>query len=239
MAKAPNTSWEVLPHGPLQPLADNLYFVSGELPGMPLRRGMTVVRLHNGDLLLHSAIAMGEEAMAELEALGRPAWLVVPNGFHRIDAPRYKARYPDLRVVCPRGARKAVEKVVGVDVTYDGLTLPGEAAQIEHLDGLKDREGVLRVVSEDGVTLVFNDAFFNVPHGSGLFWLVYGRLMGNAGGPRVTSVARMVLVGDKKAYGAHLARLAETPDLKRLVPGHGDIVDADAAGVLRRVAATL
>jgi hypothetical protein len=33
-----------------------------------------------------------------------------------------------------------------------------------------------------------------------------------------------------------LLRLAETPNLVRLVPSHGEIVEQDAAGALRRAA---
>ena len=44
--------------------------------------------------------------------------LVVPNGFHRLDAKVMKDRYPALRVFCPAGGRKKVEQVVKVDGTY-------------------------------------------------------------------------------------------------------------------------
>lgn len=238
MAARPDTDWHVRPHEPMQALARNLWRVEGALDGMPLTRQMVVVQV-DGRLLLHSAIAMDEAGMTALETLGRPAWMVVPSAYHRLDAPRYKARYPGLQVFAPRGARKAVAKRVAVDATYDEAALPGDAVTLEHLDGLEGREGVMRVRSEDGVTLVFTDALFNLPHAKGLFWWVYGRLMGNAGGPRVTTVARTFIVSKKRAYRAHLERLAEIPDLRRLVPGHGDVVDSDVAGVLRAVAASL
>jgi len=199
---------------------------------------MTVARSDDGRLLLHSAIALDEAGMAELSALGEPTWMVVPSRFHRMDAPRYKARYPQLQVLAPRGARKKVEQVVAVDATYDEVALP-EGLGLSHLDGLKGREGVLRVASADGTTLVFNDALFNLSHGEGLFWFVYGRLMANAGRPRVTNVAKLVIVAKKSAYRAELERLAEIPDLRRVVPGHGQLIDEDAAGVLRSVAAGL
>jgi hypothetical protein len=41
-------------------------------------------------------------------------------------------------------------------------------------------------------------------------------------------------VSDKKALKADLLRLAETPDLVRLVPSHGRIVATDPAGAIRR-----
>ena len=101
----------------LERLADNLRWVWGSLPGMSLKRTMTVVRLGDGRLVLHNAIALDDKTMAELEAFGTPAFLIVPNGGHRLDAPAYKARYPQLRVFGPRGSRKRIEEVIALDAT--------------------------------------------------------------------------------------------------------------------------
>ena len=73
---------------------------------------------------------------------------------------------------------------------------------------------------------------------SGLFGFVYGRLMGNAGGPRITSITRLFLLKEKKAFAAHLVRLADE-GMKRLIMSHGDVVTDDASAVLRQVAQTL
>src|SRR5690606_38404699 len=79
-------------HGPLERLEDNLWRVEGALPNMALRRVMTVVRMADGRLVIHSAIALPDELMAQIEAWGRPSYLLVPNAYHRLDAPAYKAR---------------------------------------------------------------------------------------------------------------------------------------------------
>ena len=92
--------WTVLRHDPLRKLAENLWEVVGDLPGMPLTRRMTVVRLGSGELVIHSAIACDPATMRSIEALGTPAYIVVPSAFHRLDAHAYKARYPGARVVC-------------------------------------------------------------------------------------------------------------------------------------------
>ncbi len=219
MAKA-NRTWTVHPHGPLEPVADGLWAVVGSLPGMSLPRRMTVVRLDDGSLLVHNAVALDEATMAELDALGPVSVIVVPSGYHRLDAPAFAARYPKARVLCPRGSRKKVELVVRVDGTYDDL---GDDANVRlvHLAGTGDAEGVLEVRSPDGVTLVFNDVVFNLPHMPGLFWLIYGRLLGATGGPRITLIARMFVLKDRRAFAAELEGLARTPDLRRVLVSHG------------------
>ncbi len=111
--------WNVLPHGPIEVLAENLRWVQGSLPGMSLKRVMTVARMADGRLVIHNAIALEDGAMKEIEAFGTPAFLIVPNGGHRLDAPAYKKRYPALSVFAPKGARKKVEEVISFAVPDD------------------------------------------------------------------------------------------------------------------------
>lgn len=233
------TDWKVLPHDPPVALAENLWRVEGALPDMALRRCMVVVRLANGELLLHNGVALDEAGMAWLEGLGRPAYLVVPSAWHRLDAARFKARHPAIRVLCPPGAAKKVASKVAVDAVYGDVSLPDPEVRLEVLDGLAGREGALIVRSADGVTVVLNDILFNLEHQPGLFWFIYGRLMGNAGRPKITPVAKMFLVKDKRALRAHLERLAETPGLRRVVVAHGAPIEASPGTVLRAVAAAL
>lgn len=240
----PDTEWNALPHGELEPLAENVWWVEGRLPNMKLKRTMVVARLPGGDLALHSAIALDDPGMAALEALGRPAWMVVPNGWHRLDAARYKARYPEMRVVCPAGSKKRVEQMVPVDGTYDdpgGLDPDGATITFEGFGDKKKMEGCMLVQSADGVTCVFGDSLFNLPHQKGGFWFLYGRLMGSTGGPRVTLLGRLMLLigGATKAYKGWLNRTADRGDVVRLVPGHGHVITEDASAVLRQVASRL
>lgn len=54
---------------------------------MSLKRVMAVAKRADGKLVIHSAIAMTEDRMRELEGLGEPAYLIVPSRAHRLDAP--------------------------------------------------------------------------------------------------------------------------------------------------------
>lgn len=115
----PFKEWTVLPHGKLTRLEDNLLSVEGELH-MPLGdfpRRMTVVRLDDGRLVIYSAIALDEDEMQALEAYGTPAFLVVPNNLHRLDAKIWRDRYPAMKVLAPVGVREKVQEVVPVDAT--------------------------------------------------------------------------------------------------------------------------
>jgi hypothetical protein len=203
---------------------------------MQLRRTMTVARMGDGRLVIHNGIALDEPSMKRLEAWGQPAFLIVPNRGHRLDAPAFKRRYPSLAVYSPRGGRKVIEQVVPVDGTFDEFRA-GDSVELEHLAGVAESEGVMRVRSSDGVTLVLNDAVFNMDLPSGFMFRMMVKLLGSAPGPRVSRLAKWVYVKDKAAFSSHLQRLAETPELVRLIVAHDSIAHGtEAAAALRSAA---
>lgn len=230
--------WKTLPHGPLEQLAENLWRVEGALPRGPLKRVMTVARRDDGKLVVHSAIALEPAVQSQLEALGEPALLVVPNGFHRLDAPRYKARYPGMRVYCPRGSRSRVADVVPVDGAYEDYP-QDTATQLAYVDGVSDAEGLLWVRSADGATLVLNDLVFDMPHEHGFQGFVLRHVMDSSGGPRLSRLCRLLLVKDKAKLRVALSALADTPALVRIVVSHHQVITARPAEVLRNLAATV
>jgi hypothetical protein len=224
--------WTVLPHRPIEKLAPNLWRVEGDLPGSNGTRVMTIVKLASGGLLVHNAIALEEEQMKEIEAFGKPEILIVPNGFHRLDSKVFKGRYPDVRVLCPAGARKKVAQVVPVDGTLDDGPSDG-VVRMFHLDGAKQHEGVVEVKSPSGTTLVFNDVINNLPKLGGLM----GFMLAPTGRPAVPRIFRMFFVKDKKAFRAGIEKLADTPGLERVIVSHGKML-ADKPGDALRTALT-
>jgi len=236
MAK-PAAEWCPATHGPIEKLSENLWRVEGALPRMSLRRVMTVARLSDGRLVIHSAVALADEAMRELEAWGTPAFLVVPNGFHRLDAPAYKKRYPSLKVLTPKGARNKVAERVPVDGTYDDFPSDPQV-QLQPLAGVGDHEGAMIVRSADGVTVVLTDVVFNMDKKSDFLGWLFTSLFGSAPGPRVSRLYKMVAVKDKEALRADLERLATTPELQRLVVAHEKLASGAAAAEALRRAAT-
>jgi hypothetical protein len=231
-------NWPVLPHCPLEQLSPRVRRVEGDLEGMPLKRVMTIARTASGKLVVHNAMALDDAGMTALDAFGPVGWVVVPNGYHRIDAPRFARRYPDAKVLCPPGARAKVERVVRVDGTY--ADFPEDPhVRFEVLDGTREGEGVMIVTDEDGTTLVFNDAIFNMPHVTGFSGFVFKHLTQSSGGPRVSRIARLFLVAEKASFRAHLQRLANVPNLRRVIVSHHETITNEPTRVLREVAASL
>lgn len=230
--------WKVARHGPLTEVTEGLWVVDAELDLLPIGRRMTIVRATTGELIVHSAVACNEETMQQIDALGPVRTIIVPSASHKIDAPRYLARYPEARVLTPSAARRHVEKVVAVHGNYDDLRLD-QALRAEMLDGIPGEGVFIHTDLRGEVTLIFNDALMNLPDRLPGFkgWIT--RLIGSTGGPKVTQTARRFILRDARQYQAHLRRLAEIPGLRRIIVSHGGTIDQDAPAVLGRVAETL
>jgi hypothetical protein len=231
--------WRVLPHGKLTPVDDNILTVVGELhmPLTDLPRRMTVVRLNDGRLVIFSAIALDDDEMRELEAYGRPAFLVVPNDHHRLDAKIWKDRYPQMQVVAPEGSRKKVEQAVPVDTTDPQLGDPN--VQFVTVPGTRAHEAALVVRTVNGTTLVLNDIVGNIRHLSGFGgWFL--RMMGFAGDePHIPKPVKLAMIDDKEALRAQLLKWAELDSLRRILVSHGSPIEDQPSQVLRELAASL
>jgi hypothetical protein len=226
MAKL-NDTWTVMPHGPLRELAPGLLTVVGQI-SLPLGRfprRMTVVVLPDERTALFSPIPLDEESMTQLEALGEPAYLIVPNGGHRLDLRPMKHRFPAAKVVSAPGARAQVSQSVPVDTTSPDL---GTDVDLVSVPGMGDAELALVVRHEGGTSLVTNDIVGNVskPRGPGT-WLM-ARLTGFGPRPAVPRLVRQRYVKDGPALAAQLDAWAALPGLVRLIPSHGEVIDRPA-----------
>ncbi len=105
----------------LVPIADRLWQARHAfiVNGLPVHTRMTVARLANGDLWVHSPIPPDATLVAELQALGPVTTVVAPNRAHHLFAKDFVARFPSARLyLAPGLARKRPD--------LDGQPLPPE-----------------------------------------------------------------------------------------------------------------
>ena len=226
--------WKVLPHGPLRTLAPGLLTVVGQIP-LPLGnfpRRMTVAALPGKRTALFSPFPLDEASMGEIESLGAPAFLIVPNGGHRLDLRPMKARYPAAKVVSAPGSKALVSEASAVDTTAPNL---GAAVHLVSVAGMGDTELAMLVRHEGTTSLVVNDILGNVakPQGPGA-WIM-SRMTGFGPRPAVPRLVRNKYVRDERALGRQLSEWAQIPALERCIPSHGEIIERPAP-ILERLA---
>jgi hypothetical protein len=235
----PFTHWKVLPHGQLTQLEDRILTVVGDIqmPLVDFPRRMTIVRLADGRLAVFNAIALDEDEMARIEAFGTPAFLIVPNDHHRLDAGIWKQRYPRTRVVAPEGSRERVEDIVAVDT--DNPEFRDSSVQFATVPGTDDREAALTVHTDKGATLILNDLIGNLRNVRGIGgWML--RMMGFAADqPRIPNPPKFTLIRDRDALLDQFLRWSKIPGLRRILVSHGEPIENHPADVLRDLARSL
>lgn len=232
MAKAARP-WIVTPHGPLQQLEDNIWLLESRVPGTPMQRRMTIIKRSDGSLVFYQAVPMDEPTLAQVRALGKPAYLIVPHDQHGMDATPFAEKL-GLQIYGPKQNEQSLRKKFKLAGTMEDIP-PDPAVKFESVAGTKTGEPVAIVRSAGGrVSMVFADAYMATPS-EGTPWFL--RAMGFAGGPKVAPIFKMFFVSDKAALKAHLTQLASTPGLAHLIPCHGVVESSDAAGTLKRAAA--
>lgn len=196
---------------------------------IPIPVRMTVIRLGDGQLVLHSPVPISRKLRDELEALGRVAFIVVPKA-HGKFAEQAALSFPEARLLSAPSApsrRRSVEFHASL-----ADQPPAEwAGHVEsHLvQGFPLQEVVL--FHRPSRTLVLTDLCFNIQRSSSRV----GRLFFRANGMwRHFGPSRILrrVVTDRAAFRRSLERVLQW-DFERIVPGHGDVLEHGGPAALR------
>ncbi len=173
---------------------------------------------------------MHDEGMRELEALGRPTVMVVPHRRHQMDAPFFKQRYPELRVLAADP-----ERVTGVAVDGPLSELGRFGIESYVLPGNVQEDTVMDVPIDAGRALCVCETLNNLS-ASGFLSVLLKVLGPPGGGFGVARAVRWREIRDRNALRAWLQKQSERTDLRYLLFGHGAPITSDIPGALRRAA---
>jgi hypothetical protein len=215
----------------LQQLDDDLWVGSGEvadrMPG-PLKKydfptRMTVIRLADSGLFLHSPVRLDSELRTELDALGPVRVIVAPNRFHHLFAGEYKSTYLDARLYGALGLQSKRKDLRFFAMLGDEPRAEWKG-QVEQLL-FKGAPLLNEVVffHRASRTLLLTDLAFNMPPGTAWGVPFIYRLTAPPGGFGPTRLTRWA-IRDRKAAYRSLRRILEW-DFDRVIVGHGEIVE--------------
>ena len=185
---------------------------------------MTVVRLEDGGLWVHSPGPIDDRTAQELDRLGPVRFLVAPNRYHHLHLPAAVVRFPEAEVL---GVSGLAEK--RKDLTFTGtlgVASPwGAEMQPIPIDGMPALNEVAFCHRPSGSLLVA-DLLFNLQQPRGPILSTYLRLTGVH---RRVAMSRMIrfAIRDRAACAASCLRLLRQP-FDRLIPCHGDVVEEGA-----------
>jgi hypothetical protein len=217
----------------LQQLENGLWVVE-QLLGNPMANvntRMTVIRLRDGGLWLHSPVRLTQEIRADLDRLGPVVAVVSPNRHHHLFAGDYPTGYPKARLFAAPGLPEKRPDLKFAEVLSDEAPSAWRA-DLQQLV-FRGAPFLSEVVFFHPATrtLVFTDLAFNVPRGgtagARLFYFIAGA-EGRFGPHRI---ARWFF-RDKVAARESLERILRW-DFERVIVTHGDVLERGGPAAVR------
>lgn len=225
----------------IEQFGEQLWIVAGDrvrMLGIPFQTRMTVARLSDGGLWLHSPVAATDERVAAVEALGPIRHIVAPDKFHHLFVREWTERFPYATSWAdPQLAAR-------VDLSFDQwLSDAAEACWIRDLDQLIFAGS--KVLSEvvflhrKSRSLILTDIIQrHEPTADRWFWRTIKRLNGivapDGGAPRDWRLT----VRDRDAARAARDRMLNW-QFDRLVVTHGRCIESGAKAWVARAFAWL
>jgi len=224
----------------LKPLVpDSIWHAQQPLKFGPLAISsrMTVVRLADGALWVHSPITPTAELTAALKALGPVRYVVAPNKGHHLFFLPFLQAFPEARgFIAPGLSAKRVD--------LKPFPVLGTA-------GVPDWSPELQDIYIEGLPILNETAWFHAPSGTlivadiltcfgehnGFLLRAAARLLGVYQRLGVSRTMR-ALVKDRAALSRSVARLLAL-DIRRVVLAHDQIVEVEAKAKLERAFAWL
>ncbi len=223
---------------PLSQVGEELWSATRPMRFWGIETGtrMTVVRLRDGGLFVHSPVGLDAGVRAAVDALGPVRAIVAPSKFHHVFVPAWRAAYPDALLGCCPGLVDKRPDVKWQRVLGDQPDeVWGEDLEQVHF-GARTLEDEVVFFHPRSRTLVCSDMVFNLRRHPSRLTRAAARLLGNRE-PGATTLEH-VMIRKRRAARAQLDRMLAW-SFDRILLAHGAPVLEDGHEVLRRAYAWL
>jgi hypothetical protein len=198
--------------------------------GIPVGTRMTVIRLEDGSLFVHSPVALDASLSEALEGVGTIRYVVAPNRFHHLYIGQY-AGCPGAELYAAPGVpQKQPDVSFRAELRDDPPS--GWAGEIDQVfvRGYPLHNEVC-FFHRATRTLLMSDLIFNFRADRPLVTRMMARAVG-AYGRLGTTWLEPFLIEDKRAMRESIDRILEW-DFDRVIMAHGQVVERDGRDLLR------
>ena len=217
----------------LRPLSDDLFVldVPFRVGGFALGGRMTVIRLPEGGLWVHSPVKLEAAARQAVDALGPVRFLVAPNVMHHLFVGDWAAAYPEARVVAPAGLRRK-RPGLRLDAELTDTPAPGYAEVFSQqlMRGVPKLDEYV-FLHRPSRTLLVTDLAFHIRQSPSWLTRTYIKLFG-AYGKLAPTLLIKTMVKDRAALRASLDTVLGW-DFERVVVCHGEVLERGGREALR------
>jgi hypothetical protein len=194
---------------------------------------MTVIRLANGNLFIHSPCEIDENTKIAIERLGKVEFIVAPGSYHYFHVASAQKAFPDAQTfICPGVERKIP------DIKFDWLL--GDRSDEKWKDDfdqvlVRGNRFIWEVAFYHKITrtLILVDLIENITDETeGVNWLikVWWKLVFRMWNNPKPAPEYQMGWKDKKAAAKSLKRILEW-DFEKIIIAHGDLIEENAKEV--------
>ena len=191
--------------------------------GIDFKRNVTLLRLADGRVAVHSTAPFTQQDVAAIRRFGEPSWLVEATLMHDTFAKEGRNALPNIPYLAPDGFVEATA------VQTESLSAPprewdGEI-DVLSIDGVRMNEHAL--FHRRSRTLVVADLFFSFPQetsGWPRFFVRHVMRLPRLFG--ISAVYRLFVIRDKEAFARSMCALLAL-DFERLVVAHWQPIETD------------
>jgi len=204
--------------------------------GMDLFARMTIIRLANGELIIHDPCIIDEEIKQSIDALGKVSYIVAPGYYHHLYVTEFQQHYPDAETfICPGLERKRPE------MAFDWIL----GNQADHR-----WQGEIELALIRGPRFIWEVAFYHIPsktiilvdllenigddyqHKAGLILQFWWKVVFHMWNHPKAAPEYQVGWGDKRLVRKALNRILEW-DMTRVILAHGEVMEGNIDKRLR------
>jgi hypothetical protein len=218
----------------IRQLHSNVWVVERPLRyfGAEVGTRMTVIKLNDGSLFVHSPVSLDLEIRKGLDQLGEVRLVVAPNRFHHLFAADYPRAYP-ASVLFGAPGLDAKRKDLKFDAILADQPPSQWAGQIEQ-EVFHAFPGLNEVVffHPSSRTVLFTDLLFNVMHSSSAYTRTLLKLDGGYGTVAVARTFRLAIRLKRRMARQAIDRILDW-DFDRVIMAHGEVIESGAKGKVR------
>ena len=199
-----------------------------KLFGADFGNRMTVIRLNNRKLLLHSPVMISDVLLGAIRELGEVGFIVTPNNFHGLFVEEWRKEFPEAKYFTAKELNRNDNTSFSLSsITSKELSPDVEIIKIEGAPKVNEYAFIHKASS----TLILTDLAFNIGTNVSFWSKLFFRLNGafNKFGP--TRLMK-TMIADPAALSTSIEGIL-TFEINRIIVSHGNILEENVRSALK------
>lgn len=208
----------------MKKIHDNLWVVERPLRqfGVNLGMRMTIIRLDEGGLILHSPVACEDQLKAQLDCMGKVCAIVAPNCMHDLFLAEWISAYPEAIYYHPSGMSDIAVFPDRENIISDDASLIWHGEIEQHVIKGLPRLNEVAFFHGSSRTLLLTDLVFNLSGSDSMYETSFLKI-NNAHKKFGPTRLFKTFVKDREAFRSSIEHLLQW-DFEMVIMSHGEIL---------------